>query len=216
MNNPNKFLPIVEFLTKAGETLKYPKLELDADDHHAVSLRLSLGKATFPGSIAVTDGRRYPDNVYYGRISPEGVYHQSTRARLGSADVIYRFLVTLADDPQGVVAAFGHKTGACCLCGRKLEDERSTEVGYGPVCAKSWGLPWGKVTATPAPASTTSHHVAPAGTSSLADLAAQLIGGGKPDDSPAPSPAPIPAEPIPAGLDLDTAVPAGWTGRFIN
>jgi hypothetical protein len=40
-------------------------------------------------------------------------------------------------------AAFGHSTGECVFCSRELEDDRSVTVGYGPVCAKRYGLPWG-------------------------------------------------------------------------
>lgn len=41
-------------------------------------------------------------------------------------------------------AEFGHVTGACVFCGRKLTDERSISVGYGPVCAENQHLPWGE------------------------------------------------------------------------
>lgn len=40
-------------------------------------------------------------------------------------------------------AAFGHSTGKCVFCSQKLTDGRSTEVGYGPICAENNGLPWG-------------------------------------------------------------------------
>lgn len=41
-------------------------------------------------------------------------------------------------------AKFGHVTGACVFCSRKLTDERSLTVGYGPVCAERESLPWGE------------------------------------------------------------------------
>lgn len=43
-------------------------------------------------------------------------------------------------------ADLGHHTSHCCFCGIELSDEgegRSVEVGYGPVCARKNGLPWG-------------------------------------------------------------------------
>jgi len=43
-------------------------------------------------------------------------------------------------------AALGHSTSYCCFCSRHLKDQgegRSVEVGYGPVCAAKFGLPWG-------------------------------------------------------------------------
>ena len=42
-------------------------------------------------------------------------------------------------------ARFGHVTGSCVFCSRKLTDERSIFVGYGPTCAGHNNLPWGEV-----------------------------------------------------------------------
>jgi hypothetical protein len=59
------------------------------------------------------------------------------------ADVLQRF----AADPAGYAGAHGQATGNCCFCGRGLTDERSVAVGYGPICADYYGLPWGDATA---------------------------------------------------------------------
>jgi len=43
-------------------------------------------------------------------------------------------------------AAFGKQYGNCVFCARDLTDDaegRSVQVGYGPVCARKHGLPWG-------------------------------------------------------------------------
>jgi hypothetical protein len=42
-------------------------------------------------------------------------------------------------------AAFGRATGCCVFCARELTDDRSVEVGYGPVCAANNELPWGEL-----------------------------------------------------------------------
>jgi hypothetical protein len=41
-------------------------------------------------------------------------------------------------------AAFGHENDECVFCGLALNDPRSTETGYGPICAKKHSLPWGE------------------------------------------------------------------------
>lgn len=41
-------------------------------------------------------------------------------------------------------AAFGHMTGTCIVCEKELSTNESLSVGYGPVCAKNNGWPWGK------------------------------------------------------------------------
>lgn len=40
-------------------------------------------------------------------------------------------------------AEFGQLYGICMFCWSELTDERSIEVGYGPICASKRGLPWG-------------------------------------------------------------------------
>jgi len=40
-------------------------------------------------------------------------------------------------------AAFGKAHGTCVACAKDLTDDRSITVGYGPVCAKRHGWPWG-------------------------------------------------------------------------
>ena len=39
-----------------------------------------------------------------------------------------------------VVAKYGKLTGCCCFCNRPLTDARSTEVGYGEICSKKFGV----------------------------------------------------------------------------
>lgn len=40
-------------------------------------------------------------------------------------------------------ALFGKAHGYCIACAHDLTDDRSLDVGYGPVCAKRYGWPWG-------------------------------------------------------------------------
>lgn len=49
----------------------------------------------------------------------------------------------MESNPQAVAAEHGRKTGCCCFCGLPLTDERSTQAGYGPICAGHYNLPWG-------------------------------------------------------------------------
>lgn len=39
---------------------------------------------------------------------------------------------------------FGDLYSRCVFCSRKLTDDRSIAVGYGPDCAEHQGLPWGE------------------------------------------------------------------------
>jgi hypothetical protein len=49
---------------------------------------------------------------------------------------------TLATAEQA--AAFGKLVGRCCFCSHAIDTPESTAVGYGPVCASKFGLPWGQ------------------------------------------------------------------------
>ena len=40
-------------------------------------------------------------------------------------------------------ALFGKTHGYCIACAHDLTDDRSLDVGYGPICAKRYGWPWG-------------------------------------------------------------------------
>lgn len=123
-------------------TLKYPKIRLMVD---GIKLQLSRtgNRSRFPGSINITDGRPYGDNTWYGRIV-DGEFTPSKSC----TDQVIEILKSLDSDPVEVMANHGHRNGECGFCGKELTDERSTEVGYGPVCAKSWNLPWGSVAKT--------------------------------------------------------------------
>lgn len=46
----------------------------------------------------------------------------------------------LCENPEETLRAEGRRTGTCCMCGRGLTDERSVNLGMGPVCASRWGL----------------------------------------------------------------------------
>jgi hypothetical protein len=43
---------------------------------------------------------------------------------------------------------FGVLYSRCVFCTRKLTDDRSIAVGYGPDCAEREGLPWGQMAAS--------------------------------------------------------------------
>ncbi len=52
-------------------------------------------------------------------------------------------LAAFNTDKVAFAKAYGDEHHSCCFCGLDLTDERSTEKGYGPICAVRNGLPWG-------------------------------------------------------------------------
>lgn len=118
--------------------LKYPKIRLQTCDGSPVVLLRAGDKSKYTGQIMVTDGRPYGANTYYGRVDTAGTFFP---ASLSSE--VQNLLMRLSADPAGVASEYGRLTGNCCFCGLKLTDQRSTAVGYGPICADKFGLAWG-------------------------------------------------------------------------
>ena len=129
---------IYELFTRAAESLKFPKVRLRTADGDDVALSLNAKK----GVLNVTDGRRFGSNIWYGKITPDG-FVKSPRVSASALAPVIDLLAKFAADPEGVAAEYGRLTGNCSFCNLTLSDARSTAVGYGPTCAKKYGLAWG-------------------------------------------------------------------------
>jgi uncharacterized protein DUF6011 len=128
----------VALFQTAKARVKWPRVRL-AVDGLPVVLSMAGPKSKYAGQINVTDGGRFGDNVWYGRIDLTGTY---TKGR-AATDAVTALLTRFAADPAGVAAEQGRLSGFCCFCGLQLTDDRSLAMGYGPVCADKFGLPWG-------------------------------------------------------------------------
>ena len=124
--------------------LKWPKIRLQARDGQLVVLKRAGEKSRYPGQIMVTDDRPFGSNLYFGRIDRAGVMNRTAVA----TEAVIELLRRLSADAAGTAAEYGRLTGHCCFCWAPLCDERSTAEGYGPVCAKNFGLPWGHTAPT--------------------------------------------------------------------
>jgi len=91
------------------------------------------------GTLVVADDGRYPTNKFYGRIGHNGEFRPTRKCNNAIVAKIQEF----AENPADVAAQYGRLTGNCCFCRKALTDTRSTKVGYGPVCARNFNLPWG-------------------------------------------------------------------------
>jgi hypothetical protein len=121
----------------AGQHLKAPRITLALDDGTPVTVRL-MTRGSHVGAINVQTGGYY-DGTWYGRVEPDGTLISSRFM----TDAVRALLTELATDPVAAAKRFAALTGNCCFCNRELTDDRSTSVGYGPICAGHYGLPWG-------------------------------------------------------------------------
>lgn len=120
---------------RAAKHLKYPKINLMDDEGHCVILSLAPIDGKNVGCVYVKDGNKN----YMGKVTAAGEFFPS---RMAPATLV-PYLRKFAGNPEQIAAKYGKLTGNCCFCLRSLSDERSTDVGYGPVCADRYGLAWG-------------------------------------------------------------------------
>lgn len=130
---------IFELFKEGGK--KYPKITFG-------EVRLSYVKSK--GHINVTNGKSFydADNKWYGRIVlKDGVatFDPSKKSFVASdLPDVTETVKGFAASPVAFAAAYGKACGSCCFCSKELTTAESLEAGYGPDCAKRYGLPWGK------------------------------------------------------------------------
>jgi hypothetical protein len=128
------------FAAAANAQLKNPAIRLADDAGHHMVLSLASATSKNPGCIYVKGDRG--SGQYFGKITPIGRFMSVANCPATVEGQLQAF----AADPETVAAKYGKLTGRCCFCGRALTDERSTAMGYGPVCAHKFGLNWGAPT----------------------------------------------------------------------
>lgn len=158
------------FSVAQASGLKRPSITLDNELGALVTIKVAGTSSRYTGQIQITSEddlpevikRRYKNmanhnaenpgdawkqynksinQLYHGRINESGLLLKS---RDYQEHIVDDLLKALATDPSATIAAFGAKTGRCACCGRPLKTKESTTHGYGPTCAKNYGLIWGK------------------------------------------------------------------------
>ena len=137
---------LVALFAKARESgAQWPKLRAIMDDDTVLTLRLAGEKSKHVGQIMVTSGKQ-ENRLYYGRVDQAGAFHASQQPNEKQLAACVPVLKAVATDPAAQGTAYAQRTGHCAFCALPVgegEDKRSIEAGYGPDCAKKWGLPWG-------------------------------------------------------------------------
>jgi hypothetical protein len=125
--------PVVAFLRGAqARGLKCPKARFLAPGGGELRLSMAGTTSRYPGALQV---RR--NDEWIGRVMPDG----SVEGPLAGDAEIITALVAIAAAPAEAARAYGVLMCRCSFCDLALTDAGSVEVGYGPICAKKWGLP---------------------------------------------------------------------------
>lgn len=137
---------VIALFKKAKLHLKFPAIVMSVPGFEAVRVNMAGEKARHPGSLNVCamdrqndDGRR----VWFGRIFEDGKFEMAGTGDKAELAAIAKRLQDFSAEPIKIASEHGRLTGRCCFCNIELTDERSTSIGYGPICADHYGLPWG-------------------------------------------------------------------------
>jgi hypothetical protein len=129
---------VMALFSKAAAKLKRPAIVLALPGTgEEIKVALAGPGSKFAGQLMIAS----PEfgGAYYGRVAPTGEFF----AGRSDSPAVRGLLTELATDAAACAAKHGHLTGRCAFCNRPLSDDKSTSVGYGPVCAEHFGLPWG-------------------------------------------------------------------------
>lgn len=127
---------VLSMFVSAKAHLKRPAIVL-SNGKANIKISFAGERSKYNGQIMVA-APTFGDG-FYGRIDQNGGWFPTASCNAEIALMVKEF----AANPEAAAAAHGRLTGKCCFCNKGLTDERSTEVGYGPVCADHFGLQWG-------------------------------------------------------------------------
>lgn len=128
---------------------KFPKIRLQTADGNPILLYRAGPKAgggRYEGCCTITDGA-FINSIFYGRVDrgTKEIFVVRNRSDQGIAEAIEAF----DRQPEAVARMYGAMQSECCFCEQALTDPRSDPqqggAGYGPTCAKKFGLPWGDI-----------------------------------------------------------------------
>ena len=139
----SEFKKIVEMMQAMRDGGKdFPEFNMISLEDRPVRLVLAGSKSKYPGSVRITDDRRYPDNVWYGSVTVDGRFFPNRDLTDEARRDVDGLLRLFAEDATAALKKFGKQTGCCGICGHELTAPESLRRYYGPTCAKKCGLPF--------------------------------------------------------------------------
>lgn len=133
------FKPIQDLFDLASKSLKRIKIKLQTATGQAVVIHRAGAMSKYVGQVLITDGAPFGQNKFFGRVDTTGEFFATGAATQEVCQLVKEF----SENPAETAGRYGRLTGGCSFCNHGLKDQRSTQVGYGPVCAKRFGLFWG-------------------------------------------------------------------------
>jgi len=135
---------IFDIFDNAKRSLKYPKLQYPFEKQ-MIEFSLAGEKSKNPGAIYITNGQKYPTGKYYGKLFKDEEAKKLRfiwNEKIPRTEDLTAIIRAIAANPVGMCSMIGQQYAHCCFCGLELTNKNSVTVGYGPICAEKWGLPW--------------------------------------------------------------------------
>lgn len=134
---PLKRLAMQMAQLQATGKIKYPMIFLASK----YDLTLTKGNKPF---INLTNGQKYgtPENEWYGRLFMDGKLQFAAGMPQSDMTLITDILEVYNENPALFAKVTSEQTGNCSFCKKSLTHPVSLSVGYGPTCARNYGLPW--------------------------------------------------------------------------
>lgn len=119
-------------LEKASAKLQKPSIRIMGEGKQELKLYPGFSEK-YKGWIFI-----YADNKIncLGSIDPTGIF----RHQKDCPNWVILALQKFADNPHQAAQEYGTLTGRCCFCYQRLSTETSLSLGYGPICARNYGL----------------------------------------------------------------------------
>lgn len=119
---------------KHGKRPTNPHISLTFDGGKPLEVTLASDYSKNPGCLYLK-GRDY-----FGKITPDGEFVPSKAVTPTEMPKLVAVLESISNKPEGTAATVSKLMGRCCFCRQKLSKKESTGVGYGAICAATYGL----------------------------------------------------------------------------
>lgn len=130
-------LTIVHLFENASQSGKeFPKAMFKLGDR-TVEFRRNGKRSKQVGAVAITDGGKMGDNVWYGTIKVDGHLQLPNH---GMDDEMRQFVDRFANEPVSVLSEQGIASNTCCLCQNQIDRDGSSSRGIHNLCARSHGI----------------------------------------------------------------------------
>ncbi len=138
---------VYKLLHTAQKNINYPKLRIVPfveNPKFVLMFTIAGERAAFPGSINITtDHELFDRRTFFGRILQSGEI--AIQPSLTMNKVSVELISDINDNLEEYIRKTSYLTEKCALCNEKIQDSYSKLVGWGPECAKKWGLKWSEL-----------------------------------------------------------------------